>query len=606
MIRAAQGGDLVCLQTIARHVLTTPELQTLEVLKMALSHLSDSKAVEAMQTITPRSRAASLKEHADSAMRVLADFPFIAGEDEQQASLIRGSTLVTENWPGIFKWMNFFVEYYTDLYSEGSDMRRMFLEIIASALFYIAQGKTTRPMVSATPGIMKLATPLWLSEHPHSDDEQTIYHIPVCSAAFHHILIAATPAMLDEIVTITGGDVDGVAYLALLRLRKALTKHTLPDPRQIHVFAGVLDELTTYDKSPLAMIHAILPKGSVKLATRALLRLSVVPLLDDEDSFLAMSALLRYLSNIIDAGEGVKNLCVAIREGLLQATVNICSSFDLLDRDARELLLTLIGSGIPSYFFYHSVLLAAESEMLKFETEEDRARIEQSPIRDSWYQLKNLMAKRRLIRSRYKDDHGVPVTITGPRRLPCAYCWRSAQRDTLKKCRGCLITFYCSKECQAAGWKNGHKTECELNKDDWSKKKLAREDRIVLNYTVLRDVACHPLHLRQLAAQNFPGVPLAKLGCSIDYTRMPEVYGVFDLESEAGELLEGSVTYSIPAGERCMKFQLVTKSWLWEESEKTRAEAKSTSNRHHNHSDDTAPVISVAHVDMDTMMVTFQ
>ena len=38
----------------------------------------------------------------------------------------------------------------------------------------------------------------------------------------------------------------------------------------------------------------------------------------------------------------------------------------------------------------------------------------------------------------------------------CAYCMGPAEN----KCQRCLITYYCSKECQKAHWKEGHKHNC--------------------------------------------------------------------------------------------------------------------------------------------------
>jgi len=47
----------------------------------------------------------------------------------------------------------------------------------------------------------------------------------------------------------------------------------------------------------------------------------------------------------------------------------------------------------------------------------------------------------------------------------CAYCRR--ERST-RRCERCRATFYCSKRCQSAHWRNGHGEECELdeNMDD--------------------------------------------------------------------------------------------------------------------------------------------
>ena len=44
----------------------------------------------------------------------------------------------------------------------------------------------------------------------------------------------------------------------------------------------------------------------------------------------------------------------------------------------------------------------------------------------------------------------------------CKFC----KKETLKKCRGCFLVWYCGKECQMAGWEN-HRQECKEIKDEY-------------------------------------------------------------------------------------------------------------------------------------------
>jgi hypothetical protein len=44
----------------------------------------------------------------------------------------------------------------------------------------------------------------------------------------------------------------------------------------------------------------------------------------------------------------------------------------------------------------------------------------------------------------------------------CAVCARVPSADLpLRKCSGCHVARYCSKECQAAHWTSGHKADCK-------------------------------------------------------------------------------------------------------------------------------------------------
>ena len=42
----------------------------------------------------------------------------------------------------------------------------------------------------------------------------------------------------------------------------------------------------------------------------------------------------------------------------------------------------------------------------------------------------------------------------------CDHCDKNTGSSNLKRCAGCKIAFYCSKECQKAAWKSGHKADC--------------------------------------------------------------------------------------------------------------------------------------------------
>ena len=35
-------------------------------------------------------------------------------------------------------------------------------------------------------------------------------------------------------------------------------------------------------------------------------------------------------------------------------------------------------------------------------------------------------------------------------------------REKIKKCKACKLVEYCSRECQVKDWKNGHKKDCKI------------------------------------------------------------------------------------------------------------------------------------------------
>lgn len=47
-----------------------------------------------------------------------------------------------------------------------------------------------------------------------------------------------------------------------------------------------------------------------------------------------------------------------------------------------------------------------------------------------------------------------------PKSCLCSYCEEVKERDQLLKCSGCMLTEYCSLECQAADWEREHAESC--------------------------------------------------------------------------------------------------------------------------------------------------
>ena len=53
-----------------------------------------------------------------------------------------------------------------------------------------------------------------------------------------------------------------------------------------------------------------------------------------------------------------------------------------------------------------------------------------------------------------------PLEATGKFSRHCASCHASEDETKLMKCARCQMKWYCSRECQKAHWKKGHKLYC--------------------------------------------------------------------------------------------------------------------------------------------------
>ncbi len=108
-------------------------------------------------------------------------------------------------------------------------------------------------------------------------------------------------------------------------------------------------------------------------------------------------------------------------------------------------------------------------------------------------------------------DWGMVVQWTGmPTTEGCAHC--DCESRALLRCSRCMVARYCSKPCQAAHWKAGHKTMCaEYRRDEASSYEpfntfVAAYGRAVdpvardrymngLKYGRLKGLTCEPIDL---------------------------------------------------------------------------------------------------------------
>jgi hypothetical protein len=58
-------------------------------------------------------------------------------------------------------------------------------------------------------------------------------------------------------------------------------------------------------------------------------------------------------------------------------------------------------------------------------------------------------------------DEGKKNAKQNPKTGRCRYCRNEDPKMELKKCSQCKTAEYCSKECQVADWRAGHKKECK-------------------------------------------------------------------------------------------------------------------------------------------------
>ncbi|KAI0319607.1 hypothetical protein OF83DRAFT_1054763 [Amylostereum chailletii] len=512
-LRNAKGGSMLDIKVIANNIQAVPQLQTFEVVEMFCSHLDASKTPDPRLSAAPHSPATIATDRAFSSLLGIGNFGSVLS--------MRGRQLlapIEKAWPGIFRWMVFFDTLHRNPRLASKEQRENSQEIIAYALYTITIDDRIQAMVTATPGLVPLATKFWLDENMQR--ESTMLPVPVGSAALHHVLFTANDDTLNEVVRSAGGKYGTVAQLGIARLKHEL-KRPIPRGPHVHAYTDVLVTFTRGQDHPLR--RAILKAGGMVVVTQALLKLSTQPL--DKDVFEGVISCFGFISNLIEAGEGTTYVRQAIQNGLLEAFVNISPSFNLLDPEAHGFTLKLVSNVIPRYLVYRSIILAVNASMTKLETPANRRKIERSPVKKAWYTTKMLALERSMVQHQ--------ADIERRERAFCDYCQKGAPKDTFKRCSGCQATLYCSKECQIQGWKSGHKGECKLKdaeRINLQNDTMRKDDRMFHHALTIHEAQTHVPQLRLIAEREHPSVPLLDLGVRIDYTVIPPSFSTFVLE----------------------------------------------------------------------------
>eukprot|EP00985_Skeletonema_marinoi_P008822 scaffold4031_cov129-Skeletonema_marinoi.AAC.3 len=152
---------------------------------------------------------------------------------------------------------------------------------------------------------------------------------------------------------------------------------------------------------------------------------------------------------------------VAIDAGLLQMSMDMILRFEsLYDNDLYRRFLSII-EGANSIAFHPK-------------TQKAIARVDKAELRRilSKPQLHSLGRRNELCDKIFgtiaffsKDiapSQGPKPNFGGVLETVCSSCSKELEKYAIKRCGQCKKRIYCSRECQANDWKNGHKKECKL------------------------------------------------------------------------------------------------------------------------------------------------
>ncbi|KAG1818689.1 uncharacterized protein BJ212DRAFT_103902 [Suillus subaureus] len=175
----------------------------------------------------------------------------------------------------------------------------------------------------------------------------------------------------------------------------------------------------------------------------------------------------------------------AIRSDLIKGLLKSERYIPFMDNDkARDALSDILHMIIPAYTVYRSLLLPiakAVDEIINLGL--DKQLDKRGKLYEGWVCLQETTERRKLlnydgpekvhVQTCHNDNVCRIVYIFGAT-LTHNQCRKTVSTGTLKRCGGCLHTYYCSKSCQRYDWRRGkHKAYCTRvqERSAWSRER---------------------------------------------------------------------------------------------------------------------------------------
>ncbi|KAJ7481953.1 hypothetical protein FB451DRAFT_1237638 [Mycena latifolia] len=175
----------------------------------------------------------------------------------------------------------------------------------------------------------------------------------------------------------------------------------------------------------------------------------------------------------------------------------------------------LLNPTIQSVGNYYSALDRLEVLLPKLEDVASTGAFIHSTIYPRWQTFVGFIQARLSIKKHF-DSEGY-VTLKACDNMQCGKICKKAE---FKRCSGCKSQHYCSRDCQVADWRAGHRADCREIPPLNGPKHLTSRDRSFLRAVVRHDYERYRrilFHVRVQRMSQYPGKPLLTI---LDYTGM--------------------------------------------------------------------------------------
>ncbi|KAJ7215395.1 hypothetical protein GGX14DRAFT_442878 [Mycena pura] len=142
----------------------------------------------------------------------------------------------------------------------------------------------------------------------------------------------------------------------------------------------------------------------------------------------------------------------ALRAGFLRALFSYAPSLDPRTVDS---LVDIISIRLPASTVYYSIVVQLHASLVDIQDLDPSSYLKTPQLLAAWHRLVDLVHKRMKVVDKFKTG-----SLTALRACDNLACQIICEHHQTKRCAQCLTRFYCSRGCQKADWRNGHRPTC--------------------------------------------------------------------------------------------------------------------------------------------------
>ncbi|KLO07114.1 hypothetical protein SCHPADRAFT_894918 [Schizopora paradoxa] len=427
--------------------------------------------------------------------------------------------LLVDRWPDVLSWMwYFFIACFEKNLAHESFKKNMLRALCLTFAVGCHRDNCTNA-IADIPGSIRLATLLCMldTKNSYMSPDDT-YLGAVTMSCF--IQVKTEAPVLDEMLEAVGGNAEFFVDTIIARLEHALDTPKMID-KAVAIYATFLILLDIFPDHPLTV--TLQPKNPTIILTNALHLLLDTLSRASSGRFDPESAprlrhcittVLSYFHKVmLENPDRIKHAMQALQAGIMIVLIDfapIAFTFQPIYRDSMVGVLgqlTWLTTHLP-------VARQASAELEKLERScsvQTRFNASTLDVRNAWVTFYDAILARRTILTQMQSLNSTPMA--------CDNCFRFDERANFKKCAGCGMAHYCSRDCQRRAWKErGHKVECQVLKDSPTKgsRRATNQEKYFLARVAVNDAQHRKEQLKQMAS-----IGLKSISVSVDYREFP-------------------------------------------------------------------------------------